>query len=68
MHLKRLRHSRSELTSCNMFSEVLFNEKPEYCLKLVPEQNYVWPMEERVHDLSMKPHLLNLGDFFALGV
>lgn len=51
-----------------MVSEVLFNEKPEYCLNSSQNQNYIWPLEGRFHDLSMKPHLLNSGGFFALGV
>lgn len=39
-------YSGSELTSYGVYSEMLFNEKPEYCLKFVPEQNYVKPTEE----------------------
>lgn len=38
-------YNGSELTSYNVFSEVVFNEKPEYCLKFVPEQNYIRPTE-----------------------
>lgn len=45
MHLERLRYSSSELTTV-VFSEMVFSERPEYCLEFVPGQNYFWPTEE----------------------